>query len=332
MDPGFRRESGKWQGALTMFRKLSGSRDALTALRKALVPSRSESHLIAVAVPLLLVIFGAPAAAGEDAVARGEYLVRAGGCVSCHTARGGQRFAGGRPLATPFGTFFSPNITPDPETGIGHWTDAQFMRALRDGVRPDGANYFPVFPYPSFTGITDSDALAIKAYLFSLPPMRQPNKPHDVGFPFSWRFLQTGWKLLFFTRGPFVPTPDRSAAYNRGAYLVTALAHCGECHTPRNLFGAARPSMRLAGTRDGPDGQLVPNVTPDPATGIGKWEKDDIIELLKTGSTPEQSKVKGAMREAVEDGLKYLSDADRGAIADYLFAQPPIVHDVSPPK
>jgi len=273
-----------------------------------------------------------PALAGEDAVLRGEYLVRAGGCFSCHTAPGGEPRAGGRALATPFGTFYSPNITPDPETGIGRWTDAQFLRALREGVRPDGANYFPVFPYPSFTGITDNDALAIKAYLISRPPVRQVNRPHDVAFPFSWRFLQSGWKWLFFTPGPFQPAPQRPAAYNRGAYLVTALAHCGECHTPRNFLGAVRTGQRLSGTADGPDGQLVPNITPDPGTGIGKWEKDDVVELLKTGTTPEQSKVKGAMREVIQDGLKYLSDADLEAIADYLFAQPPIVHDVVPKR
>ena len=127
-----------------------------------------------------------------------------------------------------------------------------------------------------------------------------------------------------------IPTrPDRSVSYNRGAYLVTALAHCGECHTPRNFLGAARSSQRLAGTLDGPDGQLVPNITPDPDTGIGKWEKEDVIELLRTGTTPEQSKVKGAMRETIDDGLKYLSDSDLEAIADYVFAQPAIFHDVS---
>ena len=276
-----------------------------------------------------LLSMSAPARAGEDAETRGEYLVRAGGCFSCHTAAGGQKLAGGRALATPFGTFYSPNITPDPETGIGRWTDTQFLRALREGVRPNGTNYFPVFPYPSFTGITDTDALAIKAYLFSLPAVRQQNRPHEVPFPFSWRFLQTGWKLLFFTSGPVQPAPERSAAYNRGAYLVTALAHCGECHTPRNFLGAMRSGQRLAGTPDGPDGQLVPNITPDPATGIGRWEKDDIVELLRTGTTPEQSKVKGAMRETIQDGLKYLSDGDLEAIADYLFVQPAIVHDVT---
>jgi mono/diheme cytochrome c family protein len=283
---------------------------------------------IAAAFALILLTRAIPAAGDEDAVTRGEYLVGAGGCFSCHTVAGGHKLAGGRALATPFGTFYSPNITPDPETGIGRWTNAQFLRALREGVRPDGANYFPVFPYPSFTGITDRDALAIKAYLFSLPAVRQQNRPHDVSFPFSWRFLQTGWKLLFFTPGPFDPAPERSASYNRGAYLVSALAHCGECHTPRNFLGAMRSGQWLAGTPDGPGGQLVPNITPDPGTGIGKWEKEDVVELLKTGATPEQSKVKGAMREVIEDGLKYLSDSDLEAIADYLFAQPSIVHEV----
>jgi len=272
------------------------------------------------------------AAGEEDQVERGQYLVRAGGCFSCHTAKGGEKLAGGRPLTTPFGTFYSPNITPDPDTGIGRWADAQFLRALRDGVRPDGANYFPVFPYPSFTGITDSNALAMKAYLFSLPPVHQQNRPHDVPFPISLRWLQTGWELLFFTPGPFQPAPDRSVAYNRGAYLVTALAHCGECHTPRNLLGATQVGQQLAGTPDGPDGQVVPNITPDPTTGIGRWDKDDVVELLRTGATPEQSRVKGAMREVIEDGLKYLSEDDLEAIGDYLFAQPDIVRDVAPKR
>ena len=241
-------------------------------------PRRLPAIGVTLAIALLGVV-SAAAAGGEDAVARGAYLVRAGGCFSCHTAADGQSLAGGRPLATPFGTFYSPNITPDRETGIGGWTDAQFLRALREGVRPDGANYFPVFPYPSFTGITDADALAIKAYLFSVPAIRQANRPHDVSFPFSWRFLQNGWKLLYFTEGPFQPNPKQTEAYNRGAYLVTALAHCGECHTPRNVFGAVDSSRRLSGTADGSDAQAVPNMTPDPATGI--------VELLRTGARTE---------------------------------------------
>jgi mono/diheme cytochrome c family protein len=270
-------------------------------------------------------------AAAQDAVQRGDYLVHAGGCVSCHTAPGGLPFAGGRALATPFGTFYSPNITPDPETGIGRWTDAQFVRALREGRRPDGASYFPVFPYPSFTNIGDADALSIKAYLFSLKPARQANRAHDVAVPFSWRFLQTGWRLLFFREGPFRADPSHDAAYNRGAYLVTALAHCGECHTPRNMLGAVKPSLALAGTPNGPDGQAVPNITPDRATGIGDWGSDDIVTLLRTGRTPEQSAVKGAMHEAVQDGLKFLTDADLQAIATYLLAQKPVTFGTSSP-
>jgi mono/diheme cytochrome c family protein len=276
---------------------------------------------------LVWLICSGPAVA-QDAVQRGEYLVHVAGCVSCHTVPGGTPFAGGRALATPFGTFYSPNITPDVGTGIGGWTDAQFLRALRDGKRPDGANYFPVFPYPTFTNITDTDALAIKAYLASLKPIHQVNRPHNVAFPFSWRFLQLGWRMLFFREGPFRPDPTRDAAYNRGAYLVTALAHCGECHTPRNSLGGLRTSVALSGTRDGPDGQAVPNITPDHATGIGDWDADDVVTLLKTGRTPEQSNVTGAMREAVQDGLHFLTEADAHAIAAYLLAQKPIAHKV----
>jgi mono/diheme cytochrome c family protein len=268
----------------------------------------------------------APAiAADPDAIAHGDYLANAADCEACHTDRehGGQPYAGGRGLATPFGTFYSPNITPDPETGIGRWSNEQFLRALRDGVRPDGANYFPVFPYPSFTNITDADARAIKAYLFSLPAVRQANRTHDVSFPVSWRFLQDGWKLLFFSPGPFRPAPERSEAYNSGAYLVTALAHCGECHTPRNWFGATEPDRFLAGNPDGPDGKKVPNITPDRKTGIGNWSEDDIIGVLTDGHTPDFDKVGGAMAEVVKS-TSHLTDADRRAIALYLRSLPAI--------
>jgi mono/diheme cytochrome c family protein len=263
-------------------------------------------------------------ATAEEA-SQGAYLANAAGCEDCHTdrGRGGQPYAGGRALATPFGTFYSPNITPDPETGIGRWSDEQFLRALRDGVRPDGANYFPVFPYPSFTKIADADARAIKAYLFSLLAVRQANRAHDISFPISWRFLQNGWKLLFFSPSPFRPAPERSETHNRGAYLVTALAHCGECHTPRNWFGAMEPDRFLAGNPDGPDGKSVPNITPDPETGIGNWSEEDITTLLKTGQTPEFDFVGGAMGEVVRNTSR-LDDSDRRAIAVYLKSLPPI--------
>ncbi len=286
-----------------------------------------KTQLTAALAAVVLAFSGSPARAAGDAVtaARGAYLANAADCEACHTDRehGGQPYAGGRALATPFGTFYSPNITPDPETGIGRWSDEQFLRALRDGVRPDGANYFPVFPYPSFTKITDADARAIKAYLFSLPAVRQANRTHDVSFPVSWRFLQDGWKLLFFSPGPFRAAPERSEAYNRGAYLVSALAHCGECHTPRNWFGATEPDRFLAGNPDGPDGKKVPNITPDRKTGIGNWSEDDIIGVLTDGHTPDFDFVGGGMAEVVKS-TSHLTDADRRAIALYLRSLPAI--------
>ena len=288
------------------------------------VPRDAQKLTAALAVIILLAAASARAADNET-IARGAYLANAAECEACHTDKEhhGQPYAGGRALATPFGTFYSPNITPDPETGIGSWSEAQFLRALRLGVRPDGANYFPVFPYPSFTKITDEDARAIKAYLFSLPAVRQVNRAHDSSFPVSWRFLQAGWKLLFFNPGPFRPAPERSEAYNRGAYLVTALAHCRECHTPRNWFGAMEPSRFLAGTPAGPDGKAVPNITPDRKTGIGNWSEDDITTLLKDGQTPDFDFVGGAMAEVVRNTTR-LTDADRRAIAVYLRTLPAV--------
>lgn len=188
-------------------------------------------------------------------------------------------------------------------------------------MRPDGADYFPVFPYPSFTKITDADARAIKAYLFSQPAVRQTNRPHDVSFPFSWRFLQSGWRMLFFDPGPFRAAPGHSDANNRGAYLVTAVAHCGECHTPRNWFGATKPDRFLAGTPNGPDGKTVPNITPDPKTGIGNWSEDDIVGLLTDGHTPDFDFVGGAMAEVVKS-TSGLTEEDRRAIAVYLKSVP----------
>ena len=287
---------------------------------------REVTRLTAALAATVLAVGGLAARAADTALAaRGAYLAAAAGCADCHTDRphGGRLYAGGRALTTPFGTFYAPNITPDLETGIGRWSNAQFLNALREGVRPDGSNYFPVFPYPSFTKITDEDARAIKAYLFTQPAAKQSNRAHDVAFPFSWRFLQNGWKLLFFSPGPFRPAPERGEAYNRGAYLVTALAHCSECHTPRNWFGATQPSRFLAGTAHGPDGKAVPNITPDSETGIGKWSDDDIVTLLKDGQTPDFDFVGGAMAEVVKNTAQ-LTNADRHAIAVFLQSVPAV--------
>ena len=272
----------------------------------------------------------AAAARAETPAERGAYLVRAGGCVSCHTDEkgGGAPFAGGLALKTPFGVFYSPNITPDPETGIGGWTDRQFLDALKHGRNPEGAPYYPAFPYPTYAKMSDDDALAIKAHLASLAPVRKENRPHQLGFPFGWRWLVKFWQALFFEEGEFQEDPSRGAEWNRGAYLVEALAHCGECHTPRNVLGAIDRDMWLAGTPDGPEGERAPNITPDPRTGLGSWSEADIVTLLKEGVTPEYDNVQGTMAAAVRDGLSHLTEADLEAIAVYLKSVPPIEHQV----
>ena len=266
---------------------------------------------------------GGATAAERDPAERGRYLAAAASCETCHTAEGGQPFAGGRALKTPFGTFYTPNITPDGETGIGRWTESQFLRALREGVRPDGADYYPAFPYTSFTKLADADALAIRAYLSSIPAVRQPNRPHALSFPYSWRFLLNGWKWLFFDPGRFRPMPGRSAEENRGAYLVTAVVHCGECHTPRNSLGAMDNDRFLAGNPAGPDGKSVPNITPDPKAGIGNWSEDEIVQVLTDGQTPNFDEVAGSMAEVVRNTAR-LSPEDRRAIAAYLQLVPPV--------
>lgn len=264
-----------------------------------------------------------------DMVTQGEYLVRAAGCIACHTdeKNGGATFAGQRGLETPFGTFYSPNITPDVETGIGGWSDDDFITALRHGTSPEGYNYFPVFPYPSYTMMRDEDMLAIKAYLFSLEPVTAKNRDHDVGFPFNWRFSLHGWKLLNFTDGALEADAEQGDDWNRGRYLVKALAHCGECHTPRDITGAMDDSMFLAGNAQGPDGELVPNITPA-ASGIGDWSIGDITTVLADGTLPGWDNVQGSMAEAIRDGLSHLTKEDRTAIAVYLKSIPAIENTV----
>lgn len=275
----------------------------------------------------LLVLSGSNQANAADRalVEKGRYLITAGGCISCHTdyKKKGKPFAGGAPIPTPFGTFYPPNITPDKTHGIGSWSDADFIRAMREGKNPDGAHYFPSFPYTSYTQVTEPDLKAMKAYLFSIPAVAQASVPHDISFPFSWRFLQTGWKLLFFREGVFKPDAGKSAEVNRGAYLANALAHCGECHTPRNLLGGLDYDQWMAGTPDGPEGESMPNLTPDPETGLS-WDVEEIAEYLKTGQTPEFDYAGSLMAEVIEHNTGKLTDEDRLAIARYLKSLEPV--------
>lgn len=276
----------------------------------------------------LITLFAFHGALADD-VRRGEYLTRAAGCVSCHTdgKANGKPFAGGRGLKTPFGIYYSPNITADKDTGIGGWSDADFLTAVKRGVRPDGSHYFPVFPYTSYTQMDDGDALAIKAYLFSIPTASRKNRAHDVSAPFSWRWPLLFWKWLFFDEGDFKPDAARDKQWNRVAYLFNALAHCGECHTPRNLAGALDRTMWMAGTKDGPDGDPAPNITADLATGLD-WSEEQLSFFLKTGTKPDWDEAEGAMAEAINDGYRFLNDQDRRAITRYINALPAIVNHI----
>jgi len=256
-------------------------------------------------------------------------VLRASGGCSCHTdvEGGGAPLAGGRPLATPFGVYYSTNITPDRETGIGAWSDADFLRAMREGRAPDGSAYFPTFPYTSFTGMSDADLLDLKAYLLSLPPERKQNRPPDAWPPFSWRLSAWAWQLLFFAPARFEPDPARPPSWNRGAYLASAVAHCGECHTPRNLAGALDRSRWLAGSEDGPEGALAPNLTPDSATGLGQWTRTDVVWFLRTATKPDGDDSTGLMKEVIDEGYTHLPPADLEAIAEYLASLSPVANE-----
>jgi mono/diheme cytochrome c family protein len=254
----------------------------------------------------------------------------AGGC-GCHTdyKANGALLAGGRPIKTPFGTFFGTNITPDRETGLGSWSEADFVRAMTHGLGPDGTRYFPVFPYPAFTRISESDLSDLWAYLRAVPAVRQANKPHEVWPPFGWRIGVLGWNWLNFSPGPFRPDRARSAEWNRGAYLVEGAGHCDQCHTPRNLLGGLKADLRYAGSKDGPEGELAPNITPDSGTGIGDWSVPDVVWFLQTALKPNGDDAQGLMAQQVEHGYKHLSESDLKAIAAYLKALPPIRHKVA---
>lgn len=266
-------------------------------------------------------------------VSAGQRIFAATGGCTCHTNYPGEgedapALAGGRALETPFGVYYSSNITPDPETGIGRWSEAEFVRAMREGLSPDGAHYFPVFPYTSFTGLRRQDLVDMKAYLDSLPAIRRENRPPDAMFPFSWRATIAGWKLMNFTPRRIEDDPEKSALWNRGRYLVEAAAHCGECHTPRTLSGGLDESMRLAGSKEGPEGQLAPNITPHEETGIGSWSKPDLVWYLETGLKPDGDDTQGLMSEVIEHGYAKLPAEDLEAIAAYLATVPAIENAV----
>jgi mono/diheme cytochrome c family protein len=253
-------------------------------------------------------------------IERGRYLTVAGDCAACHTLPGsGHEFAGGRNIETPFGLLIGPNITPDPQTGIGAWTDDEFVNALKNGTGRDGARLYPAMPYTYYTKITREDALAIRAYLNTLPPVYNPVRPNQLPFPFDIRTSMLVWDQLFFTPGTFRPNPNKSAEWNRGAYLAEGLTHCGMCHTPKNVLGGDDNANALHGYAL--QGWFAPDITSDPRRGIGSWPVEEIVAYLKTGHNS-TSAATGLMAEMVNLSTSHLSDADLKAIAAYLKDQP----------
>lgn len=299
---------------------------------------RARRSAIATAVLLCLGIATAPASgdvqsasAPESQIERGLYLAIAGNCGSCHTVATDKTMAGGVAFATPFGTLYSTNITPDPDTGIGNWTGQQFQQAMRSGVRPDGTHLYPAFPYTAFTKMTDEDIAAVFAYLKSLPPVKWTPPENDMPFPFNRRGLMSPWKTMFFEAGVHQPDPSQSAEWNRGQYLVEGPGHCGACHTPRNFVGAEKSSMAFAGgtyTDKVPSGELrtwsAVNLTSS-STGLAAWSVDDLFAYLKTGRSSRAISF-GPMNEVIVNSTRHLKDEDVRAMAVYLKSLPAREH------
>jgi mono/diheme cytochrome c family protein len=282
---------------------------------------------------VLLAFFAAAGAATPEEIARGKYVFGAAGGCGCHTEKGQPVNAGGRRYDGPFGTVYGTNITPDTKTGIGGWTDAQIIDAIRSGRRPNGERLIPVHPYPTFNGMAAEDLKALVAYLRSLPPVNRPNQPKKITVPlFESVFLPT-WLAAFSPRES-PPATAPTSGFARGEYLVRAVGHCGECHTPRGVTQAVDNSRFLAGNPRGPEDSVVPNLTPDKATGIGDWSEEDIAEYLVSGNKPDGDVAGGLMEEVIHGttaGYKDLTKADLLAIARYLRSIPPIQNKVRKP-
>jgi len=278
-----------------------------------------SARIVALVVAALTI--AAPTHAQPTEVQRGEYLARAGDCVSCHTAAGGAPFAGGLRLDTPFGYMLSPNITPDDATGIGRWTRDDFRRALHDGVNKRGQDMYPTMPYDFYTRATREDVDAIYAYLRTVKPVRNQVTVNHLYFPFDQRWSMAAWRELYFSEGAYKPDPAKSAAWNRGAYLVEGFGHCSDCHSPRNLLGGIEKSKDFTGAVI--DGWFALDLTSDIATGLGAWTVDEIATYLKTGRYQGKTTTLGPMAEVVRNSLSHLSDTDLKAMAEYLKSIPP---------
>jgi mono/diheme cytochrome c family protein len=252
----------------------------------------------------------------EPTIKRGEYIARAADCMSCHTAPGGKWLAGGTPLTTPYGTIYGSNITPDPETGIGQWSEADFERALRQGVRKDGSYLYPAMPYTNYTKMTAADMNALWAYIKSVPAVRNTIPKNTLPFPLNVRSSLIVWQSLYLKPGIFQPVAGESAVWNRGAYLVEALGHCDECHTPRSVALGPESKHQLTGAQI--EGWYAPNISNDSMSKLKNWSASDLAKFFKSGMMPGNVKVVGPMQEVVHESLSYLTDSDLHAMAIYL--------------
>jgi len=257
------------------------------------------------------------AAPEQSQVVRGEYLARIGDCYACHTARGGQPYAGGLEMETPFGPLYATNITPDPETGIGKWNADDFWRALHEGKSKDGSLLYPAMPYTNYTKVTRADSDAMYAYFRSLKPVRQPNRPPGLSFPYNQRELLHGWRTLYFKEGEYKDDPAQSKEWNRGAYLVEGLGHCNACHSARNMLGAVKPGDEMSGGLIPVQNWYAPSLTSNKETGLGTWDVKDIVDLLRTGVSA-RGAVYGPMSAVVQHSLQDTTLSDLNAMAVYL--------------
>ena len=284
---------------------------------------RTIESKLAVVITAAMCLAAVDALAEDDLVGRGKYLLYAGGCISCHTedSDGAVPLAGGRALESPFGTFYSPNITPDNVTGIGLWSDDEFVTALWEGVSPHGEHYFPAFPYTSYTGVAREDLLAMKAYLFSLEAVDKASKEHDLAWYISTRLAAGAWKELNFDAARFVPDAEGDEQWNRGAYLVRHLGHCGECHTPRSKRGGLPVAQERGGSQLGEAGG--PKSHARRRGGTRRWSVSDIEYFLDIGMLPDGDFAGSSMGEVIDDNTSQLTREDRLAIAAYLKSVPP---------
>lgn len=263
-------------------------------------------------------------------VVRGEYLARAGDCGGCHTVKGGEAYAGGLPIPTPFGTLFAPNITPDPDAGIGKWSAEDFWRAMHEGKSRDGTLLYPAFPYTNYTRVVRADADDLFAYFQSVKPVHKANRQHQLSFPYNQRKLLVGWRALYFKAGEYKPDPGQREEWNRGAYLVEGLGHCDACHSARNMLGAVSRGDVIAGGLIPIQNWYAPSLTSSRETGLGKWEVTDVVDLLKTGVSA-RGAVFGPMATVVHDSLQHMTVSDITAIATYLKSQAEEAESPEPP-